>query len=159
MYEPDPPQLDEKREFWAHLAPVAGRLGNVNRYAGRVVNFHREQFSGPVFVPVAGQYSWDAPADAPARTTETKKDPMTEKTYLGTLKTGIMAIGAETTGIILETASGTYELDVKANPQAAADVDRLHGKKVIVTGDYRPRPGVEVRERRILVVHTLSEVP
>lgn len=160
MYEPDPPPLDANREFRAHLAPAGGRLANVNRHAGRAVVFDREQFSGPVFVPVAGQYSWDV-AVGPLRSADGTKESkaMEKKTYTGTLRTGVMAIGAETTGINLETDSGTYELDVRGNPEAAAKVDSLHGKKVVVTGDYRPRPGVEVRERRIIVVHTLSEPP
>lgn len=64
MVEPDPPVLDEKGEFWAHLAPVAQRLGNVNRHAGRLVNMESSNFKGPVFVPVAGQYSFVAPVAA-----------------------------------------------------------------------------------------------
>ncbi len=79
------------------------------------------------------------------------------QTFNGTLRTGIMAIGGETTGIVLETPSGRYELDVSGSPQAAAKVDQLAGKKVTVLGDYRPRPGVEVKERRIIVVRELRE--
>lgn len=158
MHEPEAPELDEHKEFWAHLAPVGGRLANVNRYAGSVVNFEREQFSGPVFVPVAGQYSWDTPSRRPQSGDQPDENAM-EKTYTGTLKAGVMAIGAETTGVILETESGIYELDVRANPEADAKVDSLHGKRVVVTGDYQPRPGVEVKERRIIVVRTLREAP
>lgn len=62
MHEPEPPALDEKQEFWANLAPAGGRLGNVNRFAGARVNMNDAKYSGPVFVPVAGQYSFMKPS-------------------------------------------------------------------------------------------------
>jgi hypothetical protein len=58
MSEPEPPALDDKGEFWASLAPAGGRLGNVNRHAGAVAGIGDYKFSGKVFVPVAGQYSF-----------------------------------------------------------------------------------------------------
>ena len=61
MSEPEPPTLDEKGEFWAHLAKAGGRLGNVNRHAGAMVGIGDYEFKGDVFVPVAGQYSFDSP--------------------------------------------------------------------------------------------------
>lgn len=61
MHEPDPPVLDEDGAYWAHLAPAGGRLGNVNRHAGAVVGIVSNEFSGEVYVPVAGQYSFDPP--------------------------------------------------------------------------------------------------
>lgn len=61
MSEPEPPKLDENGKFWAHLAKAGGRLGNVNRHAGAVVGIGDYEFKGDVFVPVAGQYSFDAP--------------------------------------------------------------------------------------------------
>jgi hypothetical protein len=59
--EPEPPTLDAKGEFWAHLAKAGGRLGNVNRHAGAVVGIGDYKFSGEVFVPVGGPYSFQAP--------------------------------------------------------------------------------------------------
>ena len=61
VHEPDPPALDENGEFWAHVAKRGGRLGNVNRHAGRVVDFETSGLEGPVFVPIAGQYSFVPP--------------------------------------------------------------------------------------------------
>ncbi|HYC72414.1 MAG TPA: hypothetical protein VEB66_14485 [Opitutaceae bacterium] len=61
MSEPEPPALDDKGEFWAHLAPLGGRLGNVNRHAGAVVGIGDYQRTPNVFVPVAGQYSFQPP--------------------------------------------------------------------------------------------------
>lgn len=61
MHEPDPPVLDEDGAYWANLARAGGRLGNVNRHAGAVVGMSSNGFSGAVYVPVAGQYSFDPP--------------------------------------------------------------------------------------------------
>jgi len=61
MCEPEPPMVDDKGEFWAHLAKAGGRLGNVNRHAGAIVGIGDYEFKGDVFVPVAGQYSFDSP--------------------------------------------------------------------------------------------------
>lgn len=58
MSEPELPTLDEQGEFWASLAKAGGRLGNVNRHAGAVVGIGDYKFTGDVFVPVAGQYSF-----------------------------------------------------------------------------------------------------
>ena len=156
MHEPDPPVLDGKKEFWAHLAPVAGRLGNVNRYAGSVVNMDTQEFSGPVFVPVAGQYSWDVPSGRTHAAADTTKPA---ETFTGTVRAGMMAIGGETTGILLETPAGAYELDVRGDREARARLEALDGKRVTITGDYRPRPGVEVKERRIIFVRGIREAP
>jgi hypothetical protein len=60
--EPDPPKLDGEGNFWAHVAPAGERLGNVNREAGavRVMDAGLAQ-SGAVYVPVAGEVSFDPP--------------------------------------------------------------------------------------------------
>jgi hypothetical protein len=80
------------------------------------------------------------------------------KTYEGTLQTGIMAIGGETTGVILETGEGSpYELDLGSNEELRKLAEKLNGKKVVVQGDYKPRPGVEVSERRIIEVKSLEK--
>ncbi len=61
LAEPEPPTLDEKGEFWAHLAKAGGRLGNVNRHAGAVVGVGDYDVKGEVYVPVAGPYSFLPP--------------------------------------------------------------------------------------------------
>ncbi|MCX7033161.1 MAG: hypothetical protein NT046_04205 [Arenimonas sp.] len=61
VHDPDPPALDADGAYWANLAPAGGRLGNVNRHAGAVVGMVSNAFSGEVYVPVAGQYSFDPP--------------------------------------------------------------------------------------------------
>ncbi|MFT3807821.1 hypothetical protein [Arenimonas sp.] len=63
MHDPDPPKVDAEGNFWAHLAPVGTRLGNVQRHAGAVATLEQPVYEahGEVFVPAAGQYSFDAP--------------------------------------------------------------------------------------------------
>lgn len=63
MFDPDPPTPDAEGAFWAHLAPVGSRLGNVQRHAGSVPTMAEQGYvaTGAVFVPAAGQYSFDAP--------------------------------------------------------------------------------------------------
>ncbi len=77
--------------------------------------------------------------------------------FTGKLKTGIMAIGGETTGTIIETKDGKYELQLGKNAELRAKADKLNGKQVTVTGTLVVRPGVEVKERKIVTVATLTE--
>jgi len=64
MQDPDPPKLDESGNFWAHVAPAGERLGNVNRHAGAVrVLEPGLASSGAVYVPVAGELSFEAPLE------------------------------------------------------------------------------------------------
>ena len=82
------------------------------------------------------------------------------KTFQGTLKTGIMAIGGETTGVVLKTETGAqYELDFGKNDELAGLANKLNGKTVVVTGQNTVRAGVEVKERHIIQVATLEEAP
>ena len=81
-----------------------------------------------------------------------------EKSYEGILKTGIMAIGVETTGVVLVTEKdGKYELDFGKKEELRISAEKLDGKQVLVFGQYKPRKGVEVRERRIIAVQRLQE--
>ena len=61
MGEPEPPVLDGEGNFWAMLAPSGERLGNVNRHAGAVPQLDHYDSKGPVYVPVAAQYSFERP--------------------------------------------------------------------------------------------------
>jgi hypothetical protein len=75
----------------------------------------------------------------------------------GKLRTGVVAIGGETTGIIIETKKGRFELDLGKNKELRARAAKLNGKQVTVTGTLVIRKGVEVKERRIITVKTLKE--
>ncbi len=68
-----------------------------------------------------------------------------------------MAIGGETTGIILKTKlEGIYELELGKDVKLRETAEKLSGKTVVVQGEYKPRAGVEIPERRIIVVSTLE---
>ena len=82
-----------------------------------------------------------------------------EVSYEGILSTGVVAIGGETTGVTLKTEKdGVFQLDLGKDEHLKKSAEELNGKKVRVTGDYKPRPGVEVKERRIILVKTLQAV-
>jgi hypothetical protein len=82
----------------------------------------------------------------------------------GTLKTGIVAIGGETTGTTI-TVKGkdildvTWELDLGGNQEFIALAKKLDGKTALVAGTYSKKKGVEVRERQIVKVTSLKEPP
>ena len=74
----------------------------------------------------------------------------------GKLKTGIVAIGGETTGTSIETQDGVYELDLGKDKELRKTAEDLNGQSVRVTGTLEIRKGVEVRERKIVVVSKLE---
>ena len=61
LSEPNPPELDAEGNFWAHVAEAGTRTANVNRHAGAVLRIDHNQFSGPVYVPVAADVSFQRP--------------------------------------------------------------------------------------------------
>ena len=61
LSEPEPPVLDAEGNFWAHVAEAGTRTANVNRHAGAVARIDHSQFSGPVYVPVAADVSFERP--------------------------------------------------------------------------------------------------
>jgi hypothetical protein len=76
----------------------------------------------------------------------------------GKLRTDIVAIGGETTGVIIQTKEGDFELDLGKNKEIRDTADKLHGKMVQVSGTLTVRKGVEVKERKIVAVSKLEEV-
>lgn len=74
----------------------------------------------------------------------------------GTLQTGVMAIGAETTGTVIRANNVTWELDLSDNPQLQEEARKLDRKTVLVTGTYEKRKGVEIRERHVVKVAALK---
>ena len=81
-----------------------------------------------------------------------------EVTVVGTLKTGIVSIGAETTGSTITAKGITWELDFGKDAALKATAEKLSGQQVTVTGTLERRPGVEVKERWIVIVKTLKGV-
>jgi hypothetical protein len=74
----------------------------------------------------------------------------------GTLKTGIVAIGGETTGTTITAKGITWELDLAGNAALRNMAEKLDGKKAIIEGRLERRKGVEIPERWIVTVSSLK---
>jgi hypothetical protein len=74
----------------------------------------------------------------------------------GTLETGLMAIGGETTGTVVRVKNVTWELDFGGNEELRGLATKLNKKTVLITGTYEKKKGVEIRERHIVKVATLK---
>ena len=75
--------------------------------------------------------------------------------FKGVLRTGVVAIGGETTGTTISASGKTYELDFRKNPKLRALANTLNKKVVVVQGTLRRRRGIEIRERWIITVTDL----
>jgi hypothetical protein len=75
----------------------------------------------------------------------------------GTLRTGVVAIGGETNGIVVQNARhGSYELELGGDRELRGQAEKLDGKAVVIRGTLKVRKGVEVQLRRIITVKTLK---
>jgi hypothetical protein len=82
-----------------------------------------------------------------------QKDPAMTSRYgewTGTVQTGIMAIGGETTGMRLMT--GADQLELTATDAVLERLRALNGQQVTLLGRLDTRAGVEIRTRRIITV-------
>lgn len=77
---------------------------------------------------------------------------------VGTLRTGVVAVGGETTGITITSKGITWELDFGKDAELKKAAEKLNGKKVAIEGTLERRAGVEVKERWILTVTKLKAV-
>jgi hypothetical protein len=77
-----------------------------------------------------------------------------EKT--GTLVVGVVAIGGETTGVVLHAKQGNWELDFQHNKELEKLAETLNKRSVTVTGTCRKIKGVEISERHIIEVTRLA---
>jgi hypothetical protein len=74
----------------------------------------------------------------------------------GTLKTGIVAIGGETTGTIIQAKDLTLELDFGKNEKLRDEAEKLNGKTAHVTGELTMRKGVTRGPRIVVNVATIK---
>lgn len=79
------------------------------------------------------------------------EDSITVK-VLGTLRTGIVAIGGETTGTTITAKNVIWELDFNEDAELKKAAEKLNGMKVLVEGSLEKRKGVEIKERWIFHV-------
>ena len=77
----------------------------------------------------------------------------------GTLRSGMMAIGGETTGTVVSARGATWDLDLTKGPDGRNRAESLDGRPVLVKGSLEIRPGVERRERAIVTVTSLEPAP
>ena len=66
-----------------------------------------------------------------------------------------MAIGGETTGTIISDGKTSYELDAK-DASLKAKLKGFSGKQVTVKGTLTVKAGVEIGERRIIMVEAVD---
>lgn len=78
-------------------------------------------------------------------------------TVVGTLRTGVIAIGGETTGVTIKAKGITWELEFGKNDELRKAAMALDGKNVRVEGSLERRKGVEVKDRWIVTVSSLEE--
>lgn len=77
---------------------------------------------------------------------------------IGHIKTGIVAIGGETTGTTITSGKTTWELDLGDNEELKKLAADLNGAHVEVKGLYVPRAGVEVPIRHIVKVSSIRDL-
>lgn len=75
----------------------------------------------------------------------------------GKLNSQVMAIGGETTGVTVSAKGVTWELELVNDRGLRRRAEQLHGKTVVVKGDLTVRKGVEIRERWIVNVKSLTD--
>jgi hypothetical protein len=77
-------------------------------------------------------------------------------TVAGMLKTGVVAIGGETTGTTITAREITWELNFGKNEELRKAAEKWNGQQVTVTGSLERRAGVEVKQRWIVTVTSLK---
>ena len=87
---------------------------------------------------------------------EEKEESYIQVEIKGTLETGIVAIGGETTGTIIKVGKVTWELDLGGNQDLIELAGKHNKQPVIVTGRYQQKAGVEIPVRHIVTVKTLK---
>ena len=92
--------------------------------------------------------------DKPRGPTTKPREADRMETFSGTLESGVMAIGGETTGwrLVGDGESGGIEVDV-ANVRAQAEM--YAGKRVTITGTMTHRDYVERGRVRVLVAERI----
>lgn len=95
-----------------------------------------------------------------AQETKKGKEPEKDDSYIklearGKLVTGIKGVGGETTGIMIRTAVGSFELEMEKTLRDRAE--KLNDKTVVVTGEIFVKPFGKGGARTIIKVGTLKE--
>ncbi|MBA3315347.1 MAG: hypothetical protein H0T47_18925 [Planctomycetaceae bacterium] len=99
------------------------------------------------------------PAETAPAKSPTEKSPPANKnrargesirvTVRGTLETGIVVIGGETTGTVIRAKGMTFEVQLD-QPHLRERAEALNGKSAIVAGELVVKEGVEIGQRLII---------
>ena len=119
------------------------------RLAGRVTRVmgtYAERTGGPGVRRVLSAESIEMPADGGQQ--------YVEVTVHGTVRTGVVAIGAETTGATITAGGVTWDLELRGVQRAVAG--KLNGRVAVVSGQLRRAAGVELRDRFIVDVRSIE---
>jgi hypothetical protein len=144
------------------IADLAGSLQSWNSFAGLRVHWGKDftprilefYMAARIFVFLSIVTIWSTPTfTAPVEPVQAES--ITVK-VIGTLQTGIVAIGGETTGVAITAKGITWELDLGDNKEFLKALEELNGKKAIVEGRLEKRRGVEIPERWIVTVTDLK---
>ena len=85
---------------------------------------------------------------------ESDPAPRIQVDVVGTLQTGVVAIGGETTGVVITCKNITWELEVPERLREAAE--GMNGQVVQVKGELEKRQGVEIPARWIVTVTSME---
>jgi hypothetical protein len=77
---------------------------------------------------------------------------------IGKIKTGMMAIGGETTGTVITAGNITWELSIQRQSETMKLIRENRDAVFEVNGQLRRKAGVEIRERWIVDVKSLKVV-
>jgi hypothetical protein len=111
----------------------------------------RGTYAGPQKGARAGQVL-KATAVQPAG--DTGRRDSIDVTVRGTVNTGLMAIGGETTGTTITAGTVTWDLELTDAQRGIAD--KLDGRKAVVSGQLRRANGVELPDRFIVSVRRIE---
>lgn len=85
-------------------------------------------------------------------------DDLVQVTVRGRLNSQVMAIGGETTGVVISAGPIQWELEF-ADPQLREQAAELHEQRVQITGELTLVTGVEIPQRWLVKVQSLKALP
>ena len=103
-----------------------------------------------------GGKAGNVPRRKPNEGPRKKPDEYVKVEFKGKLNSGVVAIGGETTGVVITARGITWELDFGRDAEIRKQADALNGKTVIVTGQLSVKRGVEIPRRWIVAVDSLK---
>jgi hypothetical protein len=86
-----------------------------------------------------------------------RKPPAIKVVFQGKLRTGVVAIGGETTGAEISNGEVTWDLDLSGDESLAKRADSSHKKVVVVRGELKkPKGELERANRMVILVKSLE---